>query len=403
MQFSSLYNIEIPQAEKNTGAFGQAINPIQIVPGTGDGVIDIIGSMQFVGNEISDSLKDRIPFCILKEYELVSNSTVSQLLYYVRSLGITDEQLASTGGNVEKIAEKVKAKSNEFEGKKNTIIRDAFSSVLNGISDQLGNVSNALASNERLDGVLLPYNGLYARQATGFQYVFPYFEDLKKSITTNFTDSETGLLKNNVFKAVNSLFDDAYEKIGQSLLAATPGAYIEQPKFFSPGSGENYKITFNLINTVDGVKIQRHLDFLFLLAFQNLPFRKNIAEVLPPKIYSFTLPGELYIPFAYISKLDIQFIGNRRAMNMRLPYINKTDRCIVPEVYSVTLEITSLTYTSANFMIADQINKIVVPEVAETTQPPQNRDTTSAPDPTPQTPGTTTGGFRRAPGLPLGF
>jgi hypothetical protein len=373
MQFSSLYNIEIPQAEKNTGVFGQAINPIQIVPGTGDGVIDIIGSMQFVGNEISDSLKDRIPFCILKEYELVSNSTVSQLLYYVRSLGITDEQLASTGGNVEKIAEKVKAKSNEFKGEKNSIIKDVVGSVLNGISDQLGNVSNALASNERLDGVLLPYNGLYARQATGFQYVFPYFEDLKKSITTNFTDSETGLLKNNVFKAVNSLFDDAYEKIGQSLLAATPGAYIEQPKFFSPGSGENYKITFNLINTVDGVKIQRHLDFLFLLAFQNLPFRKNIAEVLPPKIYSFTLPGELYIPFAYISKLDIQFIGNRRAMNMRLPYINKTDRCIVPEVYSVTLEITSLTYTSANFMVADQINKIVVPEVSnQPAEPPKS-------------------------------
>jgi hypothetical protein len=187
---------------------------------------------------------------------------------------------------------------------------------------------------------------------------------MKKSIATNFTDSETGLLKNNVFKIINSGFDNAYEKIGQSLLAATPGAYIEQPKFFSPTSGENYRITFNLINTVDGGKIQRHLDFLFLLAFQNLPFRKNIAEVLPPKIYSFTLPGELYIPFAYISKLDIQFIGNRRAMNMRLPYINKTDRCIVPEVYSVTLEITSLTYTSANFMIADQINKIVVPEVS---------------------------------------
>jgi hypothetical protein len=364
MQFSSLYNIEIPQAEKNTGVFGQAINPIQVVPGTGDGVVDVIGSMQFVGNEISDSLKDRIPFCILKEYELVSNSSVSQLLYYVRSLGITDEQLAETGGNVQKIAEKVKAKSNEFKGEKNNIIKDVVGSVLNGISDQLGNVSNALASNERLDGVLLPYNGLYARKATGFQYVFPYFEDMKKSIATNFTDSETGLLKNNVFKIINSGFDNAYEKIGQSLLAATPGAYIEQPKFFSPTSGENYRITFNLINTVDGGKIQRHLDFLFLLAFQNLPFRKNIAEVLPPKIYSFTLPGELYIPFAYISKLDIQFIGNRRAMNMRLPYINKTDRCIVPEVYSVTLEITSLTYTSANFMIADQINKIVVPEVS---------------------------------------
>lgn len=364
MQFSPLYEIKIPETQKDTGTFGQAIPPIEITPGTGAGVIDVIGTMQFVGNDIGEGLKDRIPFCILKEYELVSNSTVSQLLYYVRSLGITDEQLAETGGDVNKIVEKARAKGAELKGDKNNLIKTVVGKLFEGISDQLGNVGRALINDEKLDGVLLPYNGLYARKSTGFQYIFPYFEDLKKSIATNFTDSETGLLKNNAFSNITEGFKDVYQKIAGNLLTATPGAYIEQPKFFSPGGGENYRVTFNLINTVDSSKIQRHLDFLFLLAFQNLPFRKNIAEVLPPKIYSFTLPGELYIPFAYISKLDIQFIGNRRAMSMRLPYIDRTDRCIVPEVYSVTMEITSLTYTSANFMIADQLNKIIIPEIS---------------------------------------
>jgi hypothetical protein len=403
MQFSPLYEIKIPNTQKDTGTFGQAIPPIEITPGTSDGVIDVIGTMQFVGNDIGEGLKDRIPFCILKEYELVSNSTVSQLLYYVRSLGITDEQLAQTGGDVNKIVEKARAKGAELKGDKNNIIKTVVGNLFEGISSQLGNVSRALINDEKLDGVLLPYNGLYARKSTGFQYIFPYFEDLKKSISTNFTDSETGLLKTNAFSNITEGFKDVYQKIAGNLLTATPGAYIEQPKFFSPGSGENYRITFNLINTVDGSKIQRHLDFLFLLAFQNLPFRKNIAEVLPPKIYSFTLPGELYIPFAYISKLDVQFIGNRRAMSMRLPYIDRADRCIVPEVYSVTMDITSLTYTSANFMVADQLNKIIVPEISNQQPTPPTGGVPSTSDTTSQTPGTTTGGFRPFTGIPLGF
>lgn len=399
-----LYQIKLTDPEKNTAIFGQSINTIGITPGTGDGVIDVIGSMQFVGNEIGDVLKDRIPFCILKEYELLSNSTVSQLLYYVRSLGITDEQLQETGGDINTIVKKIKDKALSIRGEKNNIIKDIVSQTVDKIADQIGTIGDTLKESEKLDGVLLPYNGLYARKSTGFQYIFPYFEDLKKSINTNFVESETGLLKNNIFTNVVQGTKNLYEKVASNLLTATPGAYIEQPKFFSPSDGENYKINFNLVNTVDSAKIQTHLDFLFLLAFQNLPYRKNIAEVLPPKVYSFTLPGELFIPFAYISNLTVNFVGNRRAMDMRLPYINKVDKCIVPEVYSVSLEIRSLTYTSSNFMIADQINKIIIPEIPQNNNntsdvPTSSRDTLSRPDPTPQTPGTTTGSFRRTPGI----
>lgn len=385
MQFSPLYDIKPNDTEKDTGIFGQAINPLVVTPGSSDGIVDVIGTMQFVGNDISDVLKDRIPFCILKEYELLSNSTVSQLLYYVRSLGITDQQLQETGGNVGKIVQKIKDKATTIKGDGNNIIKDFVSEIATGIANQIGNMGDALKESEKLDGVLLPYNGLYARKSTGFQYVFPYFEDLKKSVNTNFVESETGLLKNNVFSNVVESSKGLYEKIASNLLTATPGAYIEQPKFYSPSDGESYKLNFNLINTVDVQKIQRHLDFLFLLAFQNLPFRKNIAEVLPPKIYSFTLPGELFIPFAYISNLTVNFVGNRRSMYMRLPYINKTDKCIVPEAYSVSLEVRSLTYTSANFMIADQINKIIVPEIVQAVTPttPPSIPVISPPTPTP--------------------
>lgn len=407
-QFSPLYNITDLELGSGERKLGQSIKPLELSPGTGSGLIDVIGSMQFTGNDISDVLKDRIPFCILKEYELVSNSTVSQLLYYVRSLGITDDELQATGGTVSNIVQKFKDKATELQGEGNNIIKDIVGKLTEGIADQLSNIGDALSDSETLDNVLLPYNGLYARKKTGFQYVFPYFNDLKKSISTNFVESETGLLKNNAFSMIAEQGKELYQKIAGNLLAATPGAYIEQPKFFSPSDGESYRLEFNLINTVDYGKIQSHIDFLFLLAFQNLPFRKNIAEVLPPKIYSFTLPGELYIPFAYISNLTINFVGNRRSMYMRLPYIDKTDKCIVPEVYNVQLEIKALTYASANFMVADQLNKIAViepPPVSPTPPTPTQPqgDTTSAPDPTSQTPGTTTGGFRRFPGLSLGF
>lgn len=347
-------------------------------PVNGDGIIDTISQFQLFGNEIikNSYLYQKIPFCILKEYDLITNSTASQLLYYLKSIGINNTASAvaegvSTGvSNISEFIQRLIPDS----------ARQLGASVGNSIKDTVGNfvdlnnlsnvsdkifqpIGEILKQNEPFTGSLTPYQNLYIRKPTNFKYILPYYNDNKKTVTTNFADSQTGLLQGSLFQKASEGVKGMYEQVAKNLLAAAPGAYIEQPKFFSPSSGESFQIQFNLINTVDGAKIQDHFDFLFLLAFQNLPYRRDIATVSLPKIYTFIVPGEIYLPYAYISSMTIDFVGNRRMLNLIHPKTvisgdASPTKCIVPDVYRVNITITSLTTNAANFMIADELFKI---------------------------------------------
>jgi hypothetical protein len=360
------------------------------IPAGNSGIINIVESMQIATNDIipGSYLANKIPTCILKEYELVTNSSVSQLLYYLRSIGsgtttgsINDAitNFGNTLGNVGNQAEKL------LSGPKGGIIKDFIGDNTKEILDKaVQPLQEILKNNEQFSGSMTPYQNLYLRKATNFKYIFPYFTDKKKDITNAFSDSQTGLLAGNVFANIVGGAKATYENIAKNLLFATPGAYIEQPKFFDMGnSNESYEINFELINTVNSDKVQAHFDLLFLLAYQNLPFRKDIARVTLPKIYTFIIPGEIYLPFAYISSLKIDFVGNRRKLKLIHPKgiasdVGPTNNttggtptdCIVPEVYSVSMTITGLTTPAANYMIADELFKITSTSV-KTTQIPE--------------------------------
>lgn len=343
-------------------------------PVNGDGIIDTISQFQLFGNEIIKNtyLYQKIPFCILKEYDLVTNSTASQLLYYLKSIGLNNTATAVTDSvtNISEYVQKLIPNSaRQFGANVSNSIKDTVGNFvdlnnLSNISDKIFQpIGEILKQNEPFTGSLTPYQNLYIRKPTNFKYILPYYNDNKKSITTNFADSQTGLLQGSLFQKASEGIKGMYEMVAKNLLAAAPGAYIEQPKFFSPASGESFNIQFNLINTVDGTKIQDHFDFLFLLAFQNLPYRRDIATVALPKIYTFIIPGEIYLPYAYISNMTIDFIGNRRILNLIHPKTTiggdtSPTKCIVPDVYKVNITVTSLTTNAANFMIADELFKI---------------------------------------------
>lgn len=349
------------------------------IPAGNSGIINIVESMQIATNDIipGSYLANKIPTCILKEYELVTNSSVSQLLYYLKSLGsgtatgvfgatagnVLGTSLGSVGDQAEKL----------LSGPIGSGIKDFIGDNTKELLDKaVQPLQEILKNNEQFSGSMVPYQNLYLRKATNFKYILPYFTDKKKDINNAFVDSQTGLLAGNVFANIVGGAKAAYESVAKNLLFATPGAYIEQPKFFDMGnSGESYEINFELINTVNSDKVQAHFDLLFLLAYQNLPFRKDIARVTLPKIYTFIIPGEIYLPFAYISSLKIDFVGNRRKLKLIHPKgiasdVGPTNNttggtptdCIVPEVYSVSMTITGLTTPAANYMIADELFKI---------------------------------------------
>lgn len=337
---------------------GYSTTAYRAVPTIESGTINVIDTMQFATNDIvrGSYLANKIPVCILKEYDLITNSSVSQLLYYARSVGFNSViqntlQFGKIAGDT--------AQSFLDNNSTGVGIKDfATGTIKELINVATQPIEDILKSNEPFFGSLHPYQNLYLRKSTNFKYVLPFFTDTKKDVQNAFSDSQTGLLAGNKVANYMNTAKTAYDAVAKNLLFATPGAYIEQPKFFDMGgSGESYEIKFDLINTINADRVQTHFDFLFLLAYQNLPFRKNIAQITLPKIYACIIPGEIYLPYAYISSLKIDFIGNRRNIKLLHPKGIYTD-CIVPEVYSVSLTIQGLTSPAANYMIADELFKI---------------------------------------------
>lgn len=354
------------QSEK-TGNIGQETPPIIAEPGDGEGggkVIDVIQNMQFTSGIITPALKERIPFVKLDEFTQNANAILAQATYFTRGLGFTSSDLAKVGGLVEKGRDKVasgmKDLVSSFASNANDRIKNLITQAGDRATDQIGNLGSVFSTNEdaELKGPLLPYNGLYVRSPLIRTYFFPYFNDAKRSITNGMSDTQTGFASKSMFNTGVKKYADQLQDLAEQLLAAAPGAYVEKFKSFSPAETANsFKIDFELINTIDPKKIQTHFDFIFLILYQNLPFRKNMAEILPPKLYALTVPGEVYYPFCNISQIKIDCIGVKRMFNIVHPINGDTVKASVPEVYSISITVTPLTYDAANFMVADQIFK----------------------------------------------
>lgn len=335
-----------------------------------NGIVSVISNMRFTGSDLTTYQKSRIPFCLLNEYELITNSAVSSLLYTLQ--GVTGSTgVARTGGDIiNRVKTLIKPSgtptdsstnsgaANGFGSNVGQTISDFTTQLASALQSGLNAVEEVLKTSREQTGSLKPYQNLYISKPTGFHYTFPYYTNTKKNITSNFSVTEAGLLNNPIINKGSDLIASGIEKFAQVALFTAPGVYIERPKFYNlADSGPAYDIKFSLINTFDVKDIQRHYDFLFLLTFQNLPYRKDIARVKLPRIYSFILPGELFLPYAYISNMTIDFEGNRRLVRLTHPLGNVVES-IVPDVYNVSITVTSLNPDAGNFMVADKLLNI---------------------------------------------
>lgn len=377
--------VTLPGASNPVGLIGDVYSADPV----NNGIVSVISNMRFTGSDLTTYQKSRIPFCLLNEYELITNSAVSSLLYTLQ--GVTGGTgAARTGGNVvNKVKTLLKPSGiptdSNTQGGSNFFNFAAF--VGEGVADSIGSVVNSirntgqtisdfttqlaaalesglnaveevLKTSREQTGSIKPYQNLYVTKPTGFHYTFPYYSNNKKDITSNFSVTEAGLLNNPIVNTGSKFITSGIEKFAQVALFTAPGVYIERPKFYNlADSGPAYDIKFSLINTFDVRDIQRHYDFLFLLTFQNLPYRKDLARVKLPRIYSFILPGELFLPYAYISKMTIEFEGNRRLVRLNHP-LGKVVESIVPDVYNVSITVTSLNPDAGNFMVADKLLNI---------------------------------------------
>lgn len=307
--------------------------------------IDVIQDFTWSASPVTNETMKKMPKVMLVERRQELNSTISSALYYLNAV-------KKSGGTLSSSLNSMTTKLNELVGGKS--VTDTIKSAARSINDFIN--SNAISSDDaallKSAEYLQSYLGIYYTKPTGFKYVLPYFGD-------------------NILDAQNSFGATAQEKtaIGTALetgqavvneVASTinltqPGSYIERPKHFQyPTEGKSVTITFPLVNTFrrnNYLPYQQNYELLWILAFQNRPYRTSFSRILPPKIYTLTIPGQEFFPYCYMSNMQVSFNGTRRLLPVTLP-TKTTLETTIPEAYMVSLTFTSLLANIGNTMVA---------------------------------------------------
>jgi hypothetical protein len=213
--------------------------------------------------------------------------------------------------------------------------------------DNLITESGASSFNE---DTLKPYDFLYITKPTGFQYAFPYFDNSYVDNSLNFGGGDASFLGGDVSTIVGGIAAGAAGFANM----LKPGTYIEQSKQFTMGDkGRTINIKFPLLNTGSVIDIQQNWQLLFGLIYQNRPGRVTRSILDMPVIYEVSLPGVVYMPYAFISSLSVKFLGSRRLLDIEAPINGGISfQTIIPDAYEVNITIEGLNEETKNFLYA---------------------------------------------------
>lgn len=377
-------------------------------------IVDVFNHKIFA-NEINDTLKKKLPFVYIEEYSLISNSLINQFRYF-GSITNLQQVIQGQADAVSQVAGEVQ--SNTIGGTQIKSIFETIAGVTGYISNATGatdlarsidpakilpkissqNLKQSTFSSQLVGESLKPYNGLYQTIPTNFRYIMPYFEDKYQDINNKFVDNFTGFMgvETQPLKFAPNIFRagaDMVKNVGEAFLSLptgkggaynSPSTYVEIPQYFSAGEYDSYTVKFDLLNTFSVKDVQKNYDLIFLLAFQNLPFREDIARIVPPKLYTLLIPGQTFLPYCHMKSIKIDYIGNRRQHELyKFNYHNLTgtklpkdlQSVIVPDCYRVTIEFLSMVKPASNFMLVPDIRVtestglITAAEVVNDTQP----------------------------------
>jgi hypothetical protein len=315
---------------------------------TSQDYIDVIQDFQWTKSPKISRLDT--PQVYMYEKRILTNNSIANAAYSVFATldggatiakTITELGGIATGGLTDKALQAFK---------ESEIGKKAYETLNNGIDkikSSLGTFNNP---------ALEPYTGLYITEDTGFKYIFPYFDNKYFDATASYsTESNGGMLE-----SVIGIVTDVAEASKNLAGLLKPGTYIEKSQQFRFGeSGRSINIKIPLLNTGTYSDISNNWQLLFALIYQNRPGRydKNIIDL--PVIYSIDIPGTVSLPYAYISSLSIEFIGNRRLMGIDIPDVIGKDgkiinriTTIIPDAYQLSMTITGLNEETRNFLFA---------------------------------------------------
>lgn len=328
---------------------------VNLVPKSEGKIIDVVNDFAWTASpRVQESFR-KVPVMYLQEREQEQNSLLSSALYYLNAINTVDLGEPDAG---ETLLTKLDKLSQEALGNfspKNFIA--GLKEILNKtISDDASLLQERLRS----------YIGIYLTKPTGFNYVLPFFNETPLGIISNWS-GESKLLGNPLADTID-IAQSALERTAYMLNIGQPGTFIEKPKYFQYSTGgEKVTVSFPLFNTIkrsDKIPYQQNYELLWILAFQNKPYRTSFSRISPPKLYTLTIPGQKFMPYCYISNMDIKFSGTRRNLPVSIPAPNSlfgdvgpsradfnTVNIAIPDVYIVSITFESLLADVANTMV----------------------------------------------------
>lgn len=305
------------------------------------------------------SSRQDVPRLVLKEKRIKTNSTISNFAYSVNT--ITDiaksgGKIASAFGNKLGNSENVITQTTgaavgaagEVVSKTATVIEDTGNALLNAVVDDYEKFGD--------NSVLTPYNGLYRLEKTGFKYILPYMEDSYRDVQTSLGEEN----QENIISSALGKANDIGAQAAGALFALRPGVYIEEAKQFAmTQTGRTIKISFPLLNTGSYEEITRNWQLIYGLVYQNRPGRITKTLVDIPVMYEAHIEGMLYMPYSYITSISVDFLGNRRTMNVDMPVIGSSDggagetrkiNTVIPDAFNVSITLQGLNDETRNFL-----------------------------------------------------
>ena len=305
------------------------------------------------------SSRQDVPRLVLKEKRIKTNSTISNFAYSVNT--ITDiaksgGKIASAFGNKLGNSENVITQTTgaavgaagEVVSKTATVIEDTGNALLNAVVDDYEKFGD--------NSVLTPYNGLYRLEKTGFKYILPYMEDSYREVQTSLGEEN----QENIISSALGKANDIGAQAAGALFALRPGVYIEEAKQFAmTQTGRTIKISFPLLNTGSYEEITRNWQLIYGLVYQNRPGRITKTLVDIPVMYEAHIEGMLYMPYSYITGISVDFLGNRRTMNVDMPVIGSSDggagetrkiNTVIPDAFNVSITLQGLNDETRNFL-----------------------------------------------------
>jgi hypothetical protein len=324
--------------------------------------INVLEEFQWTKSPKSSRLD--VPILSLKEKRIIKNSTVTNLAYSINATADLAKTLS------DKIAQGDFIFFDDSAIKEGSILESTTNLVKGGastISDTLEATQNLVS--EKLLGtqtfkstVLQPYNGLYSIESTGFQYILPFLNDEYRSMTTAMGEDQE-----NLFSGMQRAAIDAASEVAGAVFALRPGVYIEESRQFQMSQdGRSVNIVLPLLNTGSYEDILKNWQLIFGLTYQNRPGRitKNLVDI--PVIYEAIVEDILFMPYAYISDLSVNFLGNRRTMEITVPVEGNennsgglTLNAAIPDAYELNITLKGLNEETRNF-IYESINPGVV-------------------------------------------